>query len=55
MCTAFYIAPTYFGAITHHLQGADTKNLFKMYSNKIGHNKHTYVVASTAQDFTGFG
>jgi hypothetical protein len=25
MCTIFYVAPTYFGAITHHLQGADTK------------------------------
>jgi len=55
MCTAFYIAPTYFGAITHHLQGDDTKNFFKMYSNKIGHNKHTYVVVLTVQNFKSLG
>ena len=30
------------------------KYFYKTYSNKICHNKHTYVVISTVQKFTGF-
>jgi len=32
-----------------------TPDFSKMYSSKIGHNKHTYVMLSVAQNFTGFG
>jgi len=34
MCTTFYITPTYFGAITRHLQGADTKISLKHTAKK---------------------
>jgi hypothetical protein len=44
MRTIFYIVPTCFGAIILPSSGTWHQNFFKTYSNKIGHNKHIYVV-----------
>ena len=51
----FYIASTCFGVISHHLQGADIKISIKRNSNKIGYNRHTYIVISVVQNIMGFG
>ena len=37
-----------------HLQEEEAKNFFKTHSNKIGHNKQTYVLVSTMQRVYGF-
>ena len=36
-------------------QEADIENLLKTYRNKMGQNKHAYILVSVAQNFTGFG
>ena len=49
---SYYMFQHYYIAI---FQEDDIKYLFKKYSNKIGQNKHAYVLVSVAQKFTGFG
>jgi hypothetical protein len=46
MHTAFYMAATYFDVISLSFSGSWHQIIFKTYSNKIGNNKHTYVVVS---------
>jgi hypothetical protein len=50
----FYIVPECFGAIISPFS-EPAPNFFKAYSNKIGRNKHTYVVVALVQNFTGVG
>ena len=53
--TIFYTAPVCFGITISPSSGSWHQNFFKIYSNKIGHNKCTYVMVSIMQNFTGFG
>ena len=42
--------------LSRHIEGPDTKNLFKSYSNTTVHNKYTYVVLPIVGHFLkGFG
>jgi len=55
MLTTFYIAPTCFGAITSPSSESGHQTFFKTYSKKkIGHNKQTFVLVSTVQNFISF-
>ena len=54
MRTVFYVTAACFGAIISPSSGSWHENLFKTYSNKVGHNKLTYVVVSVVQNFTVF-
>jgi hypothetical protein len=41
--------------LSYHLHGANTNISLITYSNKMGQNKHTYVVVSIVQNFIGPG
>ena len=55
----FRLVAQYLSQLRHHVpstlsSGSRAQRLFKTHSNKLGHNKRTYVVVSTVQNFTGF-
>ena len=54
MLTIFCMA-TCFGTIISPSSESRHQHFFKIYMNKIGHNKLTYVVVLVAQNFTAFG
>jgi len=51
----FYIGPTRFGTIISPSSQSWHQSFLKTYDNKIGHNKHTYVVVLAVQNSTGSG
>jgi len=55
MPTLFDIGPTRFGTIISPSSQNWHQNIFKIYTNETGHNKHIYVVVSAVQNSTGFG
>jgi len=55
MHTFIYMAPTCSSTLILPSSGSLNQNYFETYIHKRSHNKHTYVVVSTVQNFTSLG